>query len=90
MAYATTHNGGRSQTNLNFMQIGGEYPFINLLKTAQRWSYLDNSGAPLPTELDSDGYLSDAAVVTNHGGVKTVFVVPSQTDRPGNYVAKSG
>lgn len=88
MAYATTHNGGRSQTNLNFMQIGGEYPFINLLKTAQRWTYSDNSGSPLPTELDANGYLSDASVVTNHGGIYTRFFLPTQDARSGNYVIK--
>jgi hypothetical protein len=86
MAFATKHNGGRSQTNFNFMQIGGEYPFINALKTAQEWSLMDNSGEPLPTDLDANGYLTSAAVITNNGGVKTVFYVPTQAARPGNYV----
>jgi hypothetical protein len=88
MAFATKHNGGRSQTNLNFMQIGGEYPFLNCLKTAQEWSYRDNSGSPLPSELDANGYLTSAAVVTNHLGIYTRLFIPTQAARSGNYVVK--
>jgi hypothetical protein len=29
---ALNHNGGRSQVNLNFLQTGRYYPFINFLK----------------------------------------------------------
>ncbi|MHC6685922.1 hypothetical protein ACYUZR_13945, partial [Staphylococcus aureus] len=32
---APKFNSGRSQVNLNFLQIGGDYPFLNCLKTAQ-------------------------------------------------------
>jgi hypothetical protein len=76
-------NKGRSQVNLNFLQIGGDYPFLNCLKNAQRWSYIDNSGSPEPSELDNDGY----PIKISHGGVYTVFLVPPQSARPGNYVA---
>jgi hypothetical protein len=79
---AATFNGGRSQVNLNFLQFGGDYPFLNCLKAAQSWSHLDNSGPPEPNTLDSDGY----PISISHGGVYTVFFVPSQAARPGNYV----
>src|SRR3979411_783160 len=51
---APKFNGGRSQVNLNFLQIGGDFPFLNCLKTAQSWSFIDNSGPPEPSILDSD------------------------------------
>ena len=79
---APKFNSGRSQVNLNFLQIGGDYPFLNCLKTAQSWSLIDNSGPPDPSTLDSDGY----PISISHGGVYTVFFVPSQVARPGNYV----
>lgn len=79
---APSFNKGKSQVNVNFLQTGGDYPFINLLKTAQNWCLADNSGWPEPSTLDSDGY---PTVITNKG-VYTVFYVPSQIVRPGNYV----
>jgi hypothetical protein len=79
---AATFNGGRSQVNLNFLQVGGDFPFLNHLKTAQSWTLRDNSDAPDPSTLDSDGYPTSIV----NGGVYTVFFVPSQTVRPGNYV----
>lgn len=75
-------NGGRSQVNLNFLQIGGDYPFLNCLKSAQEWGLVDNSDYANPSTLDSNGY----PLSISNGGVKTVFFVPSQRDRPGNYV----
>jgi hypothetical protein len=79
---AAGFNKGRSQVNLNFLQEGGDYPFLNCMKTAQAWGHLDNSGYPEPSILDSDGYPTSNV----HGGVYTVFFVPSQAQRPGNYV----
>ncbi|WP_154070993.1 hypothetical protein [Bradyrhizobium lablabi] len=79
---AAGFNRGRCQVNLNFLQTGGDFPFINCLKTAQAWGLCDNSGAPDPDTLDSDGYPKTIV----HGGVYTVFFVPSQAVRPGNYV----
>jgi hypothetical protein len=79
---ADAFNGGRSQVNLNFLQTGGDYPFLNCLKTAQSWSLLDNTGFPLPSTLDADGYPTSIS----NGGVYTVFFVPSQSARPGSYV----
>jgi hypothetical protein len=76
-------NGGRSQVNLNFLQTGGDYPFLNAMKTAQSWGFADNTGAPVtPDLLDANGYPTSIV----HTGVKTVFFVPTQAARPGNYV----
>lgn len=77
----TGFNGGRSQVNFSSLQGGGAYPFLNCLKAAQLWSYVDNSGTVAPSSLNSDGY---PTTITN-GGVYTVFFVPSATDRPGLY-----
>jgi hypothetical protein len=79
---APVFNGGRSQVNLSFLQIGGDYPFLNCLKNAQFWSFIDNSGWPEPSSLDSNGY----PLTISNRGVYTVFDVPSQAARPGNYV----
>lgn len=76
-------NGGKSQINFNFLQIGGDFPFLNCLKTAQYWTLIDNSGQPNPATLDSDGY----PISITNGGVYTAFYVPTQAERPGNYVA---
>lgn len=82
VAIASAFNGGRTQVNLSFLQSGGDYPFLNCMKTAQSWSFIDNSGIPDPSSLDSNGY----PIRITNGGVYTVFFVPSQASRPGNYV----
>lgn len=81
-------NGGKSQIGVNFLQLANDHAFLNPLKSAQAWSYVDNSGAPTPDELDSNGYPLNGANAFSHGGVKTVFFVPTQAERPGNYVIK--
>lgn len=76
-------NGGRSQVNVSHLQAGGGFPFLNCLKTAQVWSVIGgDNGRPDPTTLDSNGY----PISLTYGGVVTVFFVPSQNARPGNYV----
>jgi hypothetical protein len=75
-------NRGRSQVNPNFLGNSGDYPFLNCMKIAQNWGLSDNSGWPDPSTLDSDGY----PISISNGGVYTVFDVPSQASRPGNYV----
>ena len=82
-ATASAFNGGRSQVNFNFLLNGGDFPFLNCLKMAQAWAYLDNSGPAEPSIFDTDGYPTR---ITN-GGVYTVFFVPSQAVRPGKYIA---
>jgi hypothetical protein len=80
---ASAHNGGRTQVNLNFLQTGGDYPFLNALKTAQSWAWINNANSPVtPDVLDGNGY---PTTILNTG-VYTVFYVPPQASRPGNYV----
>ena len=68
--------------NLNFLQTGRRLSVFKLSEDRPNWSLVDNSGWPDPDTLDSDGY--PMRIV--HGGVYTVFFVPSQASRPGNYV----
>jgi hypothetical protein len=79
---ATPFNGGRSQVGMVDMLAGGGFPFLNCLKTAQSWAFMDSSGYPAPSTLDSNGY----PISISNTGVYTVFYVPSQAERPGNYV----
>lgn len=76
------HNGGRSQINFNFLQSGGEYPFLDHIKTAQNWSLIDNSSLPAPDTLGATGF----PISISNGGVYTVFFIPLQASRPGKYV----
>lgn len=79
----SSFNGGKSQVNLNFLQTAGDYPFLNCLKTAQAWGFINNASAPVtPDLLDADGY--PTSIINT--GVNTVFYVPTQAARPGNYV----
>ncbi len=76
---------------LNFLgQSGsGDYPFIDLMKTHQGWTYSDNSDQPIPTELNADGWpVSGSGVWESKGGVYGRIITPSQTSRPGNYVCR--
>ena len=85
MENGSQFNGGKSQIQSWFLQVGGDYPFINHLKTAQNWGYATNpnkDGAVDPATLDSDGYPR----MVRQGGIYTVFFVPPQKSRPGNYV----
>jgi hypothetical protein len=74
-------NGGRSQLNFNFLQWGGAFPFINHLKTAQTWLLSNNLGYPLPSSLNANGYPENTAVYT-------VFTIPTQAQRPGDWVLR--
>lgn len=76
-------NGGKSQVNFNFVQSGGEFPFLNILKSGQAWSFFNNASAPVtPDMLDSNGY---PTTITNTG-LNTVCFAPTVTERPGNYI----
>jgi hypothetical protein len=86
-------NLGRSQINLNTLQTGGEFPFLNLVKTGQLWGAANFASTPItPDMLDANGYpttLTNSLGVAT-GGVSTIFFLPTQdpvTGRPGNYVA---
>lgn len=72
-------NGGRIQLNLNFLQIGGDFPFVNHMKTGQGVSK-STGGPPNPAILDVNGYPADGSSAV------TRCFIPSQTDRPGNWI----
>lgn len=91
MTTTSTHIGGRSQVNFNFLQNGGDYPFINHLKTGQAWGNINSvpKGMP-PTEFDTNGYplstfFSDGDAF---GGVLTVFAIPANSNYSGEWVVK--
>jgi len=84
---ASSFNGGKSQLGVNFLQISNDFAFMNAMKGAQNWTYADNTGKPAPDELDVDGYPTPGANCFSHGGVYTIFYVPLQSERAGNYVA---
>lgn len=79
-------NGGKTQVNLNSPQTGGEFPFVNILKTGQNWANVTtpNKDALLDPSValfNSDGY----PTVVQAGGCYCVCFCPTQTERPGNY-----
>jgi hypothetical protein len=84
---ATSFNGGKFQINPNFAGIGGDYPFVNILKnTSGSWSYRTNSGTPAPDELDAYGYPLPGAAMFSLGtpGVYSVVRTPAQAYVGGN------
>jgi hypothetical protein len=78
------HNGGRTQVNLGFPANAGDYPFINVLKTAQDITYADTGLNPRPDTLTANGYPS----IIIASGIKVLTSIPYLDDRPGNYVCK--
>jgi hypothetical protein len=77
MTNAVSHNGGKNQTNLNFLQTAGDYPFINCLKTGQFWGRTSGNLPVTPDIVDANGYPTSLP-----SGVSTVFYVPTARDRP--------
>ena len=82
-ANTSVFNGGRSQIQPWFIQGSATHPFLNAMKGGTSWAYVSTNAAVNPAELDSDGYPTSLP----SGSIYSVFTVPSQTDRPGNYVA---
>jgi hypothetical protein len=64
------------------MSLTGDFPFINLMKTASNWEYNDNSGRPTATEFNPDGYPNTIV----HSGVRCFANIFPQSARSGNYV----
>ena len=89
-AAGSSWTGGTSQGQSWFLQTGGDDPFINELKTAQVWTYIDNSLNAGPDELDVNGYPLYGSNGFSHGGFYTVFYGPSQAERPGNHIIFAG
>lgn len=74
------HNGSPLQANMNFLG-GTEDPFINRIKQAQEWSFVDNSGSPLPTAADVNGYPTSLS----NGGLYTAFPLPTPSEISGRW-----
>lgn len=76
MTFAASHNGGRSQTGLNFLQTSGEYALLNVVKTCQEWAYgaaPNANGLVDPSLFDADGYPTSIQT----GGYYSVCYVPA-------------
>lgn len=76
------HNGKKLQLNPWFLSAQAEFPFLNFMKLAPSWQYANNSGSVDWAETDANGY----PTVARNLGVRALFPIPSQTDRPGNYI----
>lgn len=76
------HNGGTTQLNFWLPGADKSYPFLNVLKNSGGWF---NQFTVLPTiNLNSNGYPTASA---GSGTIGAIINIPSQTERPGNYVA---
>ena len=81
---ATKFNGGRSQIQPWSPSYGGDFPFLNCMKTSSNWTYISGpykEAVTYRSMLNSDGYPTKLDGV----GVHTVFKIPSQAERPGRY-----
>src|SRR5215203_6692067 len=81
------HNGGRVQANGGALQFGGGFELKNHWLQNQGWANFDNSGTPAASRLDPNhGYpLSIPPSGAGSTGVYSVFWVPTQAKRPGNW-----
>jgi hypothetical protein len=75
-------NNGKSQVQSWDLSVAGDFPFINLMKCATKWAYMDNQGEPNPSELDPNGY----PIKLVQGGVKCIVNVFPPSARNGIYV----
>jgi hypothetical protein len=75
-------NNGRSQVQSWDLSYSGDYPFLNLMKCATKWNYMDNQGEPSPGELDANGY----PIRIVQGGVKCIANIFPPSARKGVYV----
>lgn len=73
----SSFNGGLTQFNTTTPLVGNDYPWLNLVKASQAWSYNSSPGSqpnvPI-AELDDNGYPTEIVAGTN--GVYTVFPMP--------------
>ena len=68
-------NGGKSQVQSQTLLEGGDYPFINMMKTMQSWTYISPQLPVVPIDLDTDGY---PKVINNSGVSNIIFLPPSK------------
>lgn len=87
----TSFNGGLTQVNALNAQAGGNFTFMNFMKSGQEWSYRappTNPSAPQQPilELDADGY--PTSIVAGTTGITTVLFIPNATEYSGTWVLK--
>lgn len=82
-AWASAHNGGKTQVGLASFGYG-DFATLNLLKQGSGWLYTNTSTGVSPADLDSNGY----PTVINNGGVRQSVYLPDDASRPwsGRYV----
>jgi hypothetical protein len=78
-------NGGKTQVQSWDISYSGDYPFIDLMKTATSWNYGDNTGEPGPSELDANGW---PAVARASGYYVQINIPPRTRPGSGRYVLK--
>lgn len=81
VVYAAQHNGGRSQTNLNYSNLG-DHCLINRLsqgQTVRTVTSLASNFNPNDFDFDSNGY---PRAITD-GGIRILFTCETAYDRPG-------
>lgn len=84
VTYATAHNGGRSEVNMNYIPNSNEYAWINAFQvTDENWSMVGGGLLP-PTQQNSDSYPTD--LTGTGGGVSKLINVPSQLEKPGDWI----
>ena len=78
---ATGFNGGKSQVNFNFLYPpNGEFPYLDLMKTAQAWAPTAGTDPVLPDMLDADGW----PISMGSAGSFSTLVSTGAVTRPGN------
>jgi hypothetical protein len=82
-------NGGKTQGQANFPAFGGDFPFINLIKsTGNIWLISGGTGSLSdgydlsPSGYDENGYPSAAYLNANSIGAKILVPLPNQFSRP--------
>jgi hypothetical protein len=83
----SSFSGGAMQINTTSIQNGGDFPFLNLMKSGSTWG-LTSQVTPYvvePSLLDANGWPTSIPVGTS---IQTQFFAPLQSERPGNYVFK--
>jgi hypothetical protein len=81
-----SQSSGGSQLNVNYAQTGGEFPFINLVKSLDRWAWVSDSTVVEPDALNDMGYPASNAAISAKSGIFNLVFAPGHTYRAANYV----
>lgn len=88
MIYATEHNGGILQLNINSANDGaGTWPFINHARHSQAWNGgVTGVGSKLTAATAFDNLGNPIVIPDGFSNISGITFVPSQDERPGSYV----